>query len=160
MTEFSSWLGPTSYGDPDEVYTLLHTSAWAPAGWNDPRYNNTKVDELLDKARTLTDYNERLKLYWEVERIATDEAPWGFVAVTGDYYTFAHRTSVKGRIMNPIHVRTLNIYGMWKEGLPPGQQSYSVDWNLFNVQSMASMVSFTYSVPSIPKNLIATTPKA
>ena len=160
MTEFYSYEGPTWYGDPDEIYINLHSSAFNPAGWNVVRYNNSKVDQLLDQARTLTNYNDRVKLYQQIEQIVTQDAPWGFVLAEGNYYVYAHRTSLKGRILNPINVRTLNIYGMWKEGLPPGQQSYSVDWNLFNVQSMASMVSFTYSVPSIPKNLIATTPKA
>ena len=68
--------------DPDTLpYLALRTDAWPDkGGFNSGYYSNPKVDELLEKARTSTDQNERAKLYREMQQIVHDDAPWVFIA--------------------------------------------------------------------------------
>ncbi|RCK46508.1 peptide ABC transporter substrate-binding protein [Thalassospira profundimaris] len=68
--------------DPDTLpYLALRTDAWPDkGGFNSGYYSNPKVDELLEKARTSTDQNERAKLYREMQQIVHDDAPWAFIA--------------------------------------------------------------------------------
>jgi peptide/nickel transport system substrate-binding protein len=69
------------YADPDGLlYPLFHSTdshTWAvnPTWWSDP-----KVDDLLDKARSITDQNQRADMYKEVQRIVNDAAPAIFAA--------------------------------------------------------------------------------
>ena len=68
--------------DPDTLpYLALRTDAWPDkGGFNSGYYSNKEVDELLEKARTSTDQNERAALYREMQSIVQDDAPWVFVA--------------------------------------------------------------------------------
>lgn len=68
--------------DPDTVpYLTLRSDALPDkGGFNSGYYSNSKVDELLEKARSSTDQTERGKLYGEVQSIVHDDAPWLFVA--------------------------------------------------------------------------------
>ena len=70
---FTLGWGSDNY-DPDNTDWFLLSSKNIPAG-NRTRYNNPKVDELLDKAQQLGDPNERAKLYQQVEQIVHDEVP-------------------------------------------------------------------------------------
>jgi peptide/nickel transport system substrate-binding protein len=42
------------------------------------RYSNPELDRLLERARELTDVNERRRLYTEAQRIILDDAPMIF----------------------------------------------------------------------------------
>jgi peptide/nickel transport system substrate-binding protein len=68
--------------DPDTLpYLALRTEAWPDkGGFNSGYYSNPKVDELLNKAREVTDQGERAKLYKEMQTIVQEDAPWVFVA--------------------------------------------------------------------------------
>ncbi len=68
--------------DPDTLpYLALRTEAWPDkGGFNSGYYSNPKVDELLNKARQVTDQDERAKLYQEMQTIVQEDAPWVFVA--------------------------------------------------------------------------------
>lgn len=62
------------YLDPDDYTTpFLKSTAnsWAGTG-----YANPTVDELLTKAQSLTDQNERIKLYEQVQEILAEEVPY------------------------------------------------------------------------------------
>ena len=62
--------------DPDEcIYPLFHTDCWGATG-NRGFYSNPKVDELIIKARTSTDDNERMALYKEIQAMIMEDAPW------------------------------------------------------------------------------------
>ncbi len=63
-------------------------------GSNTARYNNPKVDELIDKGMTTVDINERLKIYQQAQRLIVDDAPanWIYVNVWTDFV----RKDVKG----------------------------------------------------------------
>ncbi|HYU20464.1 MAG TPA: ABC transporter substrate-binding protein [Chloroflexota bacterium] len=72
-------LAGTSTGgtvDPLEFVWARFYSKNAGLAGNYARYSNPKIDELLDKARATLNESERLKLVAEVNRIATEEAPW------------------------------------------------------------------------------------
>jgi len=72
-------LAGTSTGgtvDPLEFVWARFYSKNAGLAGNYARYSNPKIDELLDKARATLNETERLKLVAEVNRIATEEAPW------------------------------------------------------------------------------------
>lgn len=57
------------------LYSLFR----AGAPFNRMQYNNTRVNELLDKARVESDPQKRLQLYAEAQRIIWEEAPWIFL---------------------------------------------------------------------------------
>ena len=68
--------------DPDTLpFLALRSEAWPDkGGFNSGYYANDKVDELLNKARTSTDQDERATLYKEMQQIVQEDAPWVFVA--------------------------------------------------------------------------------
>jgi len=64
------------YGDPDNfLYVLFHTKQWGQAG-NNTRFSNAKVDDLVEKARSLSDMQSRTPLYHDAESLLLDEMPW------------------------------------------------------------------------------------
>lgn len=68
--------------DPDTLPFLALRSEAFPdkGGFNSGYYANEKVDELLNKARQVTDQAERAKLYKEMQELVYEDAPWVFVA--------------------------------------------------------------------------------
>lgn len=68
--------------DPDTLpFLALRTEAFPDkGGFNSGYYSNPKVDELLEKARQVTDQGERAALYKEMQQIVKEDAPWVFVA--------------------------------------------------------------------------------
>ncbi|MBZ8133182.1 ABC transporter substrate-binding protein [Afifella sp. IM 167] len=68
--------------DPDTLPFLTLRSEALPdsGGFNSGYYSNPKVDELLEKARSSTDQNERAGLYKQMQEIVKEDAPWVFVA--------------------------------------------------------------------------------
>ena len=62
------WGGRT----PDEAFSILYKS---DAEWNESRYNNPRVDELIIKARSQADLEGRRETYGEIQRILIDEVP-------------------------------------------------------------------------------------
>ncbi|MCP3054322.1 ABC transporter substrate-binding protein [Aurantimonas marianensis] len=68
--------------DPDTLpFLALRTEAFPDkGGFNSGYYSNPKVDELLEKARQVTDQGERATLYKEMQQIVKEDAPWVFVA--------------------------------------------------------------------------------
>lgn len=71
------WVTVTADADYG-LYALYHSSQHGSAG-NRTFYDNTKVDELLDKGRTSSDEDERLAAYTEAQEIIVDEAPQLFL---------------------------------------------------------------------------------
>lgn len=84
-TEFATLLSEQSAGnyelsrmhwsgrpDPDGS---IHQFVTCGAGLNETHYCNEKVDELLNKARTITDYGQRKALYDAASEILLDELP-------------------------------------------------------------------------------------
>jgi peptide/nickel transport system substrate-binding protein len=62
-------------------------------------YKNAEVDRLLDKARTVSDFNERRELYKKATEIIIHDSPQVNLAFITRYY--AHRSNVRGFTTNP-----------------------------------------------------------
>ncbi|ELZ24626.1 peptide ABC transporter periplasmic protein [Haloterrigena salina JCM 13891] len=95
---FDSW-GTLWYPDPDRLTEMFHsTDATIHHG-----YENDRVDKLLEDARELTDREERLERYYEVQEIIVEEAP---IAVLTDYVNVvATATGVSGYEPHPTELR-------------------------------------------------------
>lgn len=67
------------YADPDDfLWVNFHSANIGPRG-NYSRYSNPRVDALLSLAQEITDWDQRVKLYSEAERILIEDAPVIFV---------------------------------------------------------------------------------
>jgi dipeptide transport system substrate-binding protein len=78
------WTGDN--GDPDNfLHTLLGCDAVASGG-NNARWCNKSFDDLVVKAKAVTDQAERTKLYQQAQVIFKEQAPW---------FTIAHAVQLK-----------------------------------------------------------------
>lgn len=93
------WSGDN--GDPDNFLWEMFSTDNIPVG-NTAHYSNPKLDEILRKARVVTDPAERAKLYEEASRIIHDDAPWLFVNHTKQVR--AIRANVEGFALNPLQM--------------------------------------------------------
>ncbi|MFQ6087334.1 MAG: ABC transporter substrate-binding protein [Candidatus Methanofastidiosia archaeon] len=98
------------YNDPDDyVFPFLHSEGWNPA-----HYNNPVMDDLIMKARKLPSGPERWQIYYEIQRIDHEDAPYLWV-YQSEHYTI-RRAWVQGYYYNPI--AGLKYYDIWKEVIP------------------------------------------
>ncbi|HSI42367.1 MAG TPA: ABC transporter substrate-binding protein [Xanthobacteraceae bacterium] len=72
------WTGDN--GDPDNFFFLLGCAAARPGGQNLSKWCNKDFDDLIIKARGLSDKAERTKLYEQAQVIVKEEAPWFTIA--------------------------------------------------------------------------------
>lgn len=72
------WIaGWGALADPDRgVYRQFHSRNWIPDGPNRQFYQNERADELMDLARTTTDFDERRELYMELQEILVSDASY------------------------------------------------------------------------------------
>lgn len=92
------WL--TTNADADySLYAMFHSSQFSPDGWNNDRFSNSRVDELLDLARSSQDREERIEAYAEVQDIIADSATW--IPIYNTKEIFIHSDRVKGFVPNP-----------------------------------------------------------
>ncbi|MFK8250158.1 ABC transporter substrate-binding protein [Ancylobacter terrae] len=78
MTGQLGWTGDN--GDPDNFFFLLGCAAARPGGQNLSKWCNKEFDDLIVKARGISDKAERTKLYEQAQVIAKEEAPWFTIA--------------------------------------------------------------------------------
>jgi dipeptide transport system substrate-binding protein len=80
------WTGDN--GDPDNfLHSLLGcASAQSASGANIAKFCNKQFDDLVTKAKSVIDINERTKLYREAQLVFKNEAPW---------FTIAHAVQLK-----------------------------------------------------------------
>lgn len=96
---FYGWIGDN--GDIDN-FLSLYDSKEIKSSLNVAKYNNPKVDELLDKGRQTPNGDSRNEIYKEVQKIVTEDAPWynisyasSMAATTGKVKNFKlHPTGV------------------------------------------------------------------
>lgn len=95
MAEMSWFYGH----DPDIVpYLILHKDNLPPA-FNASYYVNDRVSTLLDQARTITNKEERQKMYFELQEIVSRDLPMIFIA--SQVQTAAMSKKVKGFRLHP-----------------------------------------------------------
>ncbi len=68
------WIGGNE--DPDIFEYAFHSEKFTPNGANRCFYSNTRVDALIDKARTEMNQNTRKDLYGEIQRILAEDLPY------------------------------------------------------------------------------------
>ncbi|MEM7248333.1 MAG: hypothetical protein AAF533_23565, partial [Acidobacteriota bacterium] len=72
------------YADPDNFMTVrLSRDYWGPKG-NYSRFSHPEFEKLINRAREITDMEERVKLYQQAEEIAVEEAAWLFIYYYGE----------------------------------------------------------------------------
>jgi peptide/nickel transport system substrate-binding protein len=84
------------------VDTSLYPWYHSLGSWNDDtwHYKNTKVDQLLDKARQTRNDEERKKVYMEFQRMVVEEPP-GVIPYVINHVNAYHKT-VKGLHSSPM----------------------------------------------------------
>lgn len=89
-------------GDPDP-YPLWHSSQAVGGGANYAGWHHEEADEIMEKARAITNEEERRRLYWRFQEIFADEAP--ALVLFYPVYTYGVSTRVQnvqiGSINNP-----------------------------------------------------------
>ncbi|MDP8922359.1 MAG: ABC transporter substrate-binding protein [Chloroflexota bacterium] len=99
--------------DPDGNLSPFFRTAQGPS-LNWAGYSNPKVDDLLEKAREVSDRAERTKLYSKLVRTLQDDAPWLFVIHPLEAKAF--RPTVRG--YSPVPDGVIRVKDVWlKEDL-------------------------------------------
>jgi peptide/nickel transport system substrate-binding protein len=93
------WSGDN--GDPDNFLWEMFSTDNIPVG-NTSHFSDPELDEILRKARTVSDTAERASLYEQAATIIHDEAPWLFVNHT--LHVRATRANVEGFALNPLQM--------------------------------------------------------
>lgn len=92
-------LGNSADPEPSSLDQFLHTGGLTAVLHGG--YSNPKVDELLDKARTLFDDSKRKPLYQEAMRIAVLEDGFPLLCCTTEPAAFAYNPNVNGDQFGP-----------------------------------------------------------
>jgi peptide/nickel transport system substrate-binding protein len=88
-----------AYSDPDaHYYNQYHSSQWG--SFNSCNfYSNPEVDKLLDDARSNPNWDERLAMYADVQRILVDDAPAAWMY--NEAGTIAFNDCIGGFVFRP-----------------------------------------------------------
>jgi peptide/nickel transport system substrate-binding protein len=98
-----SWVA--DYPDAENYLALFYSKNFAPVGPNYTHFNNQLYDKLYESAKQTLDFNKRIELYQEMDRIIVEEAP-----VVNLYYDEAikfHSKNIEGLEINPMNLLTL-----------------------------------------------------
>lgn len=88
------------YYDPENYYALFYSKNETPIGPNTSHYKNAKVDSLYELGLKLTNFDERMKVYHEIDKQIFEDSPWMIV-----YYN------------QYIYLKQKNVEGMYVDGL-------------------------------------------
>ena len=67
------------YYDPENFMALFYSKNIIPHGPNKTGYVNKTIDALYEKSIRITDFEERKKIYNDMERIVIDDAAWVYL---------------------------------------------------------------------------------
>ena len=67
------WVGVS---DPDFYYDVFHSSQAPPGGRNRGRFNDPRIDRLVEEGRVTLDLERRRAIYSEVQKIVAEELPY------------------------------------------------------------------------------------
>ncbi|MEO8664464.1 MAG: ABC transporter substrate-binding protein [Ignavibacteria bacterium] len=70
----ASW--GADYYDPENFMALFYSKNITPKGPNRVGYSNPEVDRMYEDALKITDFNERMKIYDEMQKIVIEDATW------------------------------------------------------------------------------------
>ena len=88
-----AWITTNADGDYS-FYNLFHSKGVPPTSWNSYRYNNIKVDNLVEEARATLDPKKREKLYGEVQDILAKDVV--ILPIYNSNMIYVSRNYVKG----------------------------------------------------------------
>ena len=78
--------------EPDRyMYALFNSKS------RDYYYRNPKIDELLDKGRTILDREKRAEVYHQIDRLLYEDAPWVYLYVVPEVFAVANDVDYQGR---------------------------------------------------------------
>jgi len=100
--------------DPDaHLYNQYHSDQWGSFN-SCSFYQNDRVNELLDQARTIGDAETRQAMYTEAQELIAAEQPsvWMYTEDS----SFALNTCVKGFVYSPMYPLTALFQDLWMEG--------------------------------------------
>lgn len=119
--EWSQWLQEEGAGnydiyvcnwngliDADQYYYRQHHTDEV---FNFTGYSNKKFDELVKKARSITDFEERYELYRQANQILVDDAP--YIYMYNKKMIRAHREKLHGSVVRSD--QSVNLWTMWLE---------------------------------------------
>lgn len=98
-----SWLGLT---DAEDYFFLQHRTGQA---FNFTGYSNPEFDELVDRGREVSDFDERFAIYEEANRILVDDAPYIFMYAKSEVKAWS--PSVQGFVVRPDSA--VNFWTVW-----------------------------------------------
>lgn len=93
---FYGWIGDN--GDADNFLSLFDSKE-IESTLNAAKYANPQVDELLAKARSLDNGDERNNVYKQIQQILAKDAPW--VPISNALTLAAYKPEVKGFAVHP-----------------------------------------------------------
>jgi ABC-type transport system substrate-binding protein len=103
--------------DPDNIYDRWHSQAGES---NPTSYKNQKVDELLERGRRTTDFEERKEIYHRIHEIIHDDCPAIFFASGYEFIGSNYRFR-DSRFSSMLHflstIKDWQIAGGEKEGM-------------------------------------------
>jgi len=73
----ASW--GADYYDPENFMALFYSKNITPKGPNRVGYDNPAIDKMYEDALRITDFNERKKIYDEMQKIVIEDAAWLFL---------------------------------------------------------------------------------
>ena len=96
--------------DPDNFfYPLLFSQSKI----NRTFYRNPQVDQLLEVARSRTDYQQRMRLYQAIERLVLDDAPW--ISQHHSAFEYLYQPYVQGIETNALGAHYILMKKVWLE---------------------------------------------
>lgn len=96
--------------DPDNFfYPLL----FSQSKMNRTFYQNPHIDQLLEKARRETSYQERIGLYRQIEKLALRDAPW--IGQHHRVFEYLYQPYVQGIEINALGAHYIPMKKMWLE---------------------------------------------
>jgi peptide/nickel transport system substrate-binding protein len=98
------------YYDPENYYALFYSKNETPIGPNTSHYKNAKVDSLYELGLKLTNFDERMKVYREIDKIILEDSPW--MIVYYNQYIYLKQKSVKDMYVDGLGIINLKYCRM------------------------------------------------
>ena len=71
------------------------------------------MDRLLEEARSKTDYQRRIRIYREIERLVLDDAPW--ISQHHSAFEYLYQPYVQGIEINALGAHYIPMKKIWLE---------------------------------------------
>ncbi|MEK7346427.1 MAG: ABC transporter substrate-binding protein [Pseudomonadota bacterium] len=98
-----------NYADPDNVaFASYHSSR--NGNWQNPVYNNPKVDALINKGRGEIDPKKRAAIYAELQQVLVDDAPDIFGVL--EKRRLAYRKDVQNFVFTPVASNAIELQNL------------------------------------------------